>query len=185
LPKKRVRSYDFIPYEINDWSSVDFALYYQREEDKKYNLSVEHYKKKCEELEKVINMYRDNLEEMVNKRIASIETKTLEAEVAKAVAAKEKELIERYSQQNKVLQQRYLQKIKNQQAQIDKLIRELNKDMPKRIGKPFASRYKSECYYCHRVIQETDYICKAKFANGIEKYVVKANLTRPKADGVA
>jgi hypothetical protein len=42
LPKKRVRSYDFIPYEINDWSSVDFALYYQREEDKKYNLSVEH-----------------------------------------------------------------------------------------------------------------------------------------------
>ena len=71
-----------------------------------YKRQVEHYKKKCEELEKVINMYRDNLEEMVNKRIASIETKTLEAEVAKAVAAKEKELIERYSQQNKVLQQR-------------------------------------------------------------------------------
>ncbi len=175
LTRKRVRSLDYIPYAINDWSSIDFALFHEREEDKKYNLSLEEYKKKCEELEKVINFYRNNLEDILSKRIAAIEkeieTKILEEEVAKAVAAKEDELIKRFRQQSKVIEQKYVNAIKSQQVQIDNLIRRLNKDIPKRTGNPFASRYKNECYYCHGVINENDLICKAKFTNGIEKYV--------------
>jgi len=79
-----------IPYEINDWNSTDFAIYYQREEDKKYELSLEEYKKKCQELERRMILKDEAMNREFEKR--------LKKEISKALIEKEDELLRKFNE---------------------------------------------------------------------------------------
>lgn len=101
MTKNRVRSLGHaIPYSIDEWTRVDFAHFYERAEDKKYNYSLEDYKKKCYELETILTDFTEKHVEIVRFREEELTYKfdlMLTEEISKAVCLKEKELVGKFS----------------------------------------------------------------------------------------
>ncbi len=101
VTKKRVRSVEHgIPYSIDEWSRGDFANFYERRENTKYNHGTEEYKKKCIELENIIIELTKKHSEIVRSREEELTKKfnlMLSDEIVKAVRAKEIELVGRFS----------------------------------------------------------------------------------------